>query len=199
MVEVTPVCASDPGMSNANMRYATLEVRVAASTSPCRSACSFMVGGSFVFSLCTRWWPCCACCRSPLPALTAKASQESTQRSQRLACCPGSPFCPGGSAAASLLPACTLAQVDGDAPENQNVSQQLEVRGVKLDTSTLLAGIWAVWAPACPALGHAFGWQHTAAWLLLYRRHPVPLQDGEFIQVELVPWTGLLQHLKVCA
>ena len=27
VVDVTPICASDPGMSNANMQYAMLEVR----------------------------------------------------------------------------------------------------------------------------------------------------------------------------
>jgi hypothetical protein len=97
------------------------------------------------------------------------------------------------------------AQVDGDAPENQDVMQQLEV---SQEPWLGAVGAWSACSlPAAQASAQAaIAPARSSGLPACVQCHsaflPLPalacLQDGEFIQVELVPVHGLLQHLQVC-
>ena len=118
--------------------------------------------------------------------------------------------CPPGSQV-QLLSVCLLplfssiAQVDGDAPENQDVKQQLEVRqepcvgavgawsacslpAARAGAQAAIAPAGSVSPPAAQCDVLPLSMHCCCPW------HALPcLQDGEFIQVELVPVHGLLQ------
>lgn len=136
-LDVTPICVSDPGMTNANMRYVVLEVG------------SWAGGQASVLAHVSTQGRECATC----PAVTRGARGCSLCQRPGARGAPGrllhplrgTPFLPPAARPLVLshghdghvlpesadldswgaAPACL--QVDGDAPENQDVRQQLEV------------------------------------------------------------------------